>query len=918
MLLKHCCRKNQHLKYNDRALDSEVKLMKKFLISVIMPVYNTEKYLRQSIDSLIAQTIGFEENIQLIIVNDGSTDGSDGICREYSKKYPGNIVYISREHKGASAARNSALSEIKGKYVNFLDSDDCWGKESLKNLYDFFEKNYDSTDIVCGRKILFDGVTGYHNLDYKFEKTGIIDLDKRSDIVHMDAASSLIKAEAIGELKFFEGLRWGEDARFVNTILLEKCTLGVVRESEYRYRKRSDGTSATHQETLSDSYCFDSPVYLHKYLFELSKEKYGTVKKFIQYMAMYDITWRVKKPVYKLLPKDKAEKYKALLTEVLQDIDDSVIYYQRSIYMNMKMYCLSLKYGRDVRKELVYKDDKIMYKDFVTIDLEQAKTLLIWDYFELHGNILRLEGKDNCWMRGNDYNYYAKVGGEIYYPSYQDCPKFDLITMEGRVNKGRAVIYEIHLNPQKETKITFFYRMGDNTREIYTALGRFSHMPKTEGGYYARGGFIIRADEKQINVTPYTDELRDELEENYQSKLLSAGQDKAVEWRKKYFEAVKSKKKELWMISDRTYVAGDNGEHFFRYMNKWHHKGIETCFNIDKDSPDYKKMLRIGNVVPYGTDEYKLKFLLADKIISSSVSDYLFNPFGEIQKYLVDLIGYEFVFLQHGLTKDDLSSWLNRYNKNISLFVTSAIPEYLSIVNGDYCMSKDIPVIAGMPRFDALYKKNRHSRRSRKILIIPTWRQEIKGSYDPKESKSIYFEGFKETEYFKFYNSLINDERLLKVMKDKGCTGLLCMHPMHSEQWKDFDGNEVFKVNEGLVDYQKEFVSGALLLTDYSSVAFDFAYLHKPVIYTQFDKEEFYKKHTYNEGYFDYERDGFGPVCYDKDSAVKSIISAIENGFRCDEKYLKRVDEFYPYHDAHCCRRVYEAIRDLKLKYSTV
>ena len=51
---------------------------------------------------------------------------------------------------------------------------------------------------------------------------------------------------------------------------------------------------------------------------------------------------------------------------------------------------------------------------------------------------------------------------------------------------------------------------------------------------------------------------------------------------------------------------------------------------------------------------------------------------------------------------------------------------------------------------------------------------------------------------------------------------------------------------------------------------------------------------------------------------VSFIISAIENGFRCDEKYLKRVDEFYPYHDAHCCRRVYEAIRDLKLKYSTV
>lgn len=893
-------------------------MSKNYLVSVVMPIYNSEKYLAKSVDSVLSQSMGFEKNIQLILVNDGSTDSSETICQDYQKKYPDNIIYLKQEHKGVSAARNLGIGSVRGRYVNFLDSDDCWTEDALKKLTDFFEENYESIDIAAARKVLFDGANGFHGLDYKFASTGVIDLVKRFDIVHMDVTSALIKTEAIGEKRFCEQLRYGEDARFMNELLLEKCTLGVVREAEHRFRMRTDGTAALQRESETDGYYFDAPELVHRYLFDLSMKKYGEIRKFIQYSMMYDLTWRVKKPVYKLLEKERFDRYRAILVDLLQNIEDEIIYKQHSIYMNMKMYCLSLKYGHDVRKDLKYDKGLIKYKDFVTIDLDTAKTLLIWDYFELHGNILRLEGKDNCWMRGNDYNYYVKVAGEVYYPSYIDCPKFDLVTMDGIVNKGRAVVYEIHLNPNKETQITFFYRKGDDTREIYTSLGRFSHLPKTEGGYYARGNFIIRANEKGILVQPYNEEKRNELEKNYRRLLTEQGHKNAVEWRKRYFAEVQNKKRDIWLISDRTYVANDNGEHFFRYMNKWQHKArIDTYFNINQDCDDYQRMKKIGKVIPYGTDEYRMKFLLSDKIISSSVSDYLFNPFGEDLKYLVDLLGYEFVFLQHGITKDDLSSWLNRYNKNISMIVTAAVPEYLSFVNGNYCLTKDIPVLTGMARFDALYKKGK-KRPKKKIVIIPTWRQSIKGSFDPKANKSVYFDKFKETEYYRFYQSLINDVRLLKAMREYGYTGLLCMHPMHSEQWRDFQSNDVFAVNDGLVNYQQEFIESAVLVTDYSSVAFDFAYLRKPVVYTQFDKEAFYQKHTYQKGYFDYEKDGFGRVCYDKDAAVDALIALLKNGCRNDEKYLQRVDDFYPFRDAHCCRRVYDCIKDLKYKYGAV
>ena len=103
-----------------------------FLFSVIIPVYNVENYLHETIESVVDQTIGFEENIQLILVNDGSKDGSLDICREYEKKYPRNVTVVDKENGGVSSARNTGIEYIRGKYVNFLDSDDKWEPQSFE------------------------------------------------------------------------------------------------------------------------------------------------------------------------------------------------------------------------------------------------------------------------------------------------------------------------------------------------------------------------------------------------------------------------------------------------------------------------------------------------------------------------------------------------------------------------------------------------------------------------------------------------------------------------------------------------------------------------------------------------------------------------------------------------------------------
>ena len=88
--------------------------------------------------------------------------------------------------------------------------------------------------------------------------------------------------------------------------------------------------------------------------------------------------------------------------------------------------------------------------------------------------------------------------------------------------------------------------------------------------------------------------------------------------------------------------------------------------------------------------------------------------------------------------------------------------------------------------------------------------------------------------------------------------------------------------------------------------------MKKPVIYTQFDRDEFFTQHTYTQGYFSYEDDGFGPVCYNYDDTVNEIIKMIENDCKMEEKYIQRVENFYEYHDRNNCKRVYEEILKLK------
>ena len=149
-------------------------------------------------------------------------------------------------------------------------------------------------------------------------------------------------------------------------------------------------------------------------------------------------------------------------------------------------------------------------------------------------------------------------------------------------------------------------------------------------------------------------------------------------------------------------------------------------------------------------------------------------------------------------------------------------------------------------------------------------------------------------------------------MEEHGYTGEFYLHPVFEKQAPDFRESRLISIGQGVADYQKVFREGGIMVTDYSSVAFDFAYLKKPVIYSQFDEDAFYEEHSYGKGYFTYREDGFGPVTTTVEQTVDALINYMEQDCQMERNYIDKVERFFAFTDRNNCRRLYEEIRRIE------
>ena len=903
-------------------------------ISTVIPVYNVENYVAETIDSVLAQNIGFLDNIEVILVDDGSTDGSAEVCRSYVDRFPDNIQLIQQKNSGVSSARNAGLERAKGEYVHFFDSDDLISRDAYKKLTRLLDANESDIDFAALKIEFFDGRIGGHPLNFKFTDNRVIDvsIEPEASIMHM--ATCLIRRKSIAH-KFQEGIKISEDVRFLSDLLLPNKKYGVVSDAYYFYRKRPNGGSAIDNARHDVSFYKVTPKQVYQYILDEWGRGDREIPLYAQHLVMYDMQWRLTQSSEEGLTTKAINEYRSTLARILKLIDDRVIISKKDVKPNRILFALKLKYGTESIPKVTLEQFSRTLTSSKGPEVALQFISVMGDEVELEGYILNdpLAGSSYAKMAGRNYelnrseNIHVadKFMGEIIderSPFKVSIP----ISYEGgdiefiRTSDTGQVTMKI--NPKRFTGLSI-------VRNSYTVRGRYIVSNKTglirirklntpryfisELVWIVRVVFSLRVKQalKQIyhvvkspkrDVKNYARLMRAVL-----LPLVMLVRNIGTVFYRLAYAVMRPfyRKRDIWIVSDRTSSAGDNGEAFFRHvMSSTNHRS-DTMFVISKRSSDYKRLrAEFGNrIVAHESLCYKLLFLQSTKIVSSQAEDHVINPFRYRLYQMNNLYTYDFVFLQHGIIKDDISDWLNRFNKNIRLFITSTQSEYDSILYCPYYYRPSNVLLSGLPRFDELV-----NRPDRKIILAPTWRHDLVSAMPLIDGQRGYSSEFKQSGYFKFFNGLINDPTLRLAMKKHGITGDFLLHPAFEAQVRDFKQSETFSIGEFPHNYKKAFSEGELLITDYSSVVFDFAYLGKPVMYVQRDRKSFFSGHTYKQGYFDYDKDGFGPVACNSKQAVDIIVAMIERNFTIEKKYKKRMDAFYKFRDRDNSKRVYDAI----------
>ncbi len=885
----------------------------KFLFSVIMPVYNTEKYVEETIQSVITQTIGFIQNIQLILVNNATTDNAGAICERYQRDYPYNVVYIELlENRGPSGARNAGIPYVCGKYVNFLDSDDKWDKNAYKHVAQFIEKYGEEVTFISCRKHYFEAWDSWFYDDSHFKKTRVCSIWNEPGWAQFWLGSGFFRVDVLDRIRFDEKAAFSEDMKLLNEELIYSQKYGIVSEAVFYYRKRTgDNLSQVQCQKTEKYWYFESLDRSYVYLMNYSKQQYGKIIPYIQYVIMQEIAWRICQDVFPdNLSDEEIAVYKDRLRWLINQIDDYIIYSTPNLWKEYRLACLKLKYGEDIFHSFECRNGRLFFHNLMWCSLEDSTILTIVEH-HVEGDALILDGKINMPFPVEYYEIFTEDNFGNRYLTV------DYPGDEGniRLSLGEPCLikrcFRVEVPLSGVSNICFKIRWGEVVRNLPLGFGKFSKLTQKlknnccfDGDYLFRvsGRFIMVESAVNALYMKWENAIRDELREKKYKRALML----------RILSPIVRKRlqgKKLWLISDRSTRARDNGEFLFRYLSHHPQKDIEVYFAISKESKDYRRIKQYGKVVEIGSFWYQLIFLTADAVLSSTWGYAIEDPFGWHRDYVKDLFHYRYIYLDHALTKDDISLDVNKHARNFAMWTTGSQAETKSILRYPYGYSPDVPQTTGLARYDAIYPAI-HTPHKKVILIAPTWRKSLAKNFN-KNGLVEYNSLFVESEFFRFYNTLINDKSLLTRMENYGYRGVFRLHPTISTQVKDFQQNNLFVMQTETELYETEFFETAMVVTDYSSIAMDYGYIGRPVVYAQFDKEDFYRTHSYHESYFDYENDGFGPVCYDYESTVDAMIQMIEKGCIMDDIYAVRRKQFFAYIDDKNCERICRAVRGI-------
>lgn len=852
--------------------------------SIVSAVYNVETYLDDYIASIERQRVA-PHDLEVIAVDDGSTDGSLDILRAWARRSRFRVHVFTQPNGGQASARNLGLERATGEWVTFTDPDDMLDRDFLRAA-DRFARKHPDVHVMAGRTYVLREasrrIVDAHPRRAQFRSGDrYVRLDDDPNVFNGSTNVSLYRLDHIRaiELRFDPRIRPNfEDGHFSCVYLLTtpEPTVGLLSAARYIYRVRASGDSTLQQSLAHHGRYTD--VLEHGYLdvIEQARARFGHVPEWLQHVLLYELSWYLsadEKITTSIdLPESLVPRFHDLFGQILRCLDAEVVERHHARGLQSVWADIFAHAARDAA----------WHTPFVVrtkLDPEMGLQRLSYRYVgSMPAETFLIDGSPIqpafAKTRARRYFWRSLISERILWLPRSDALRVELdgqaVAIADKWQRGQPARrakrrWRDRLWVYRQAPVPIVIRAI--RRRIRRLVGRAA-VP------------VVRA---VASLPPYARTFRD-----------------------------------AWVLMDRVNNADDNAERLFEYL-RGSRPDVNAWFVVAKDSPDWHRLAATGErrLVAWGSWRWRILLLHCRWLVSSHADVAIAEPRGIVRRARRQR--WKYAFLNHGVIKDDLSLWLNR--RDIDLFIVSTEGELGSVADDGtgYVVTHKETRNTGLARFDRLLAKGQAvpAEQQNLVLIAPTWRTYLAMHLNPVTQIREIDPGFRASDYFRSWDALLRSPAIAEAATRRGWRIGFMPHPNMQPilaELKLPPGIEALTFHGN--DVQELYAQCGLLVTDYSSVAFNAACLGRPLVYYQFDLAEMMRGgHMGRKGYFEYERDGFGPVAYDLAEAERAIVASIEAGPRPTPTYQARIDATFTSRDGRSSERIVAAIEELSQPY---
>lgn len=862
-------------------------------VSMIVPVYNVEEYLEGCLNSLLAQTIPQEE-MEVLLINDGSTDGSFEICRRYAEEHP-VFKLFTKDNEGLSATRNFGITRARGKYLMFLDSDDTLSPETVKEVTDFFDLHYEEVDLVTylDQPYRFGEKCKVHYRYRYMPVSGIYDLEQ---LPYISQTRVNICVKSVENNYLFDttpGFRL-EDQEYCSKVLRDKLKIGFCDRGEYQYNRSNDGSIVSNY--FYAFYIFESSMAYFERLFAGFD---GAVPRYYQAMYMNDLIWKHNEN--KLYPyhyqgerfREAMDRIKALLMRV----DADIIWQHPQLDNFNRQYWLKLKGNvfpmvqADETGVGIYVEGRRIY--------QRQRFELIMHRIRVRGSRLQMR----AFVKSPVYTYLPEPA-RIYAAENEDMENLRPLKVRESIHSYyksdtmtcRFYAFIYHCDTDRVHSFRFYVELDGqlyDTEYWCMPTAVFSRNVHS----YIRGDVQLTLTDNTVELKkvlgPEAEQLEQEQTERFSGlKDVYCLRRLSLEYRKIH---------RVWLYYDLHTVEKDNG--YYQFIHDFGHEdGVERYYVYDRELSEIGHLFTEKQkkyLVPFGSMLHRQLYLSAEKVLTAFFGFSTISPFAgeEEESCYLDIIKFETIYLQHGVLHANLRLKNHAERCRADRIVVSSEFEKRNYMK-NYGYEEQELICTGMARYDHM---DRGRQPANRILFAPSWREyltavESGSSWELLENKVLA------SEYYRKFMEFLTDERLCRMLEEQDLHLDFKLHPIIK------DARRLFDVESARIHIAPETVAPEdyrLFITDFSSFAFDFVYLNRPIVYFVPDLDQFRSgMNHYRELDLPFE-EAFGPLALEAEAAIEAVAEIISRQFKAEDVYAERMSNFF-YERERCAEGLYQ------------